>query len=339
MPAKGTTTGNKQNWLRAIAIGLNVVGYEATNKTLEFWLRSIDGRKTWDKALGGFAKELPKDGTLSNYYTEARGKKTDGDRPWSIGQTVSGSFGDVISPEVLPFVLQIWLRSRVGGRDLTVRQARWCARLVRFYTIGTDADPQAGDQWIQTIYSMASLYAAREKLAESNQDSSGPVTGDLDAIIAFGMATLDGDAAASGSGPGLDVAVKLGLVSKLNAISSESARIDDEQTHSIRDWIVEAIRSEMAERDETSDAEAVRPKVSEQGNSSNPARIPYWASVYISLGIQALTSSTDWSSISKSEQQARSIKMGKAINHQDWDIFDTLTFQIETPDEVADKGD
>lgn len=77
MPAKGTTTGNKQNWLRTIAIGLNVIGHHATNDDLEYWLKSIDGRKAWSKDLGGFSKDLPHPGTLRNYFTVARASTTE----------------------------------------------------------------------------------------------------------------------------------------------------------------------------------------------------------------------------------------------------------------------
>ena len=337
MPAKGTTTGNKQNWLRTIAIGLNVIGHEATNSELEYWLNSIDGRKAWDKELGGFANKLPHPGTLRNYFTEARASTTDDDRPWSIGQTVSGKAGDLISPDALPFVLHIWLRALVGGRTLSVRQARWCARLLRFYTMGDSADPMSDDSWIQMIYAIASLYAAREQQAEKNQLQSGAQTGDLDAILAFGMANLSGDAAASGSEQGLDIAIKLGLVSKLNSSASDSARIDDEPTRVVREWIVEAMDSEL-EKTADSPVEAVKSQTSDAPANRDPSRIPYWGSVYISLGVRVLTRSNDWASLSGSKQRERAIKLGTAIHNQDWTIYDTLASQAELPEYDVSDG-
>jgi hypothetical protein len=319
MPAKGTTTGNKRNWLRAIAIGLNVIGHDASNDSVTYWLKSGDGRRAWSD----FAKELPHPGTLRNYYTEARSKTTDDDRPWSIGQTASGNAGDVIPVDALPFVLMVWLRTRVGNRTLTVRQARWCAKLFRFYTMGEAVDPAAGDLAIQTIYGVATMYSAREQQAEKNQNRLGADTGDLDAILAFGLATTFGGAAGSGAQSGLDIAIKLGLVSRLNSDTSKSAQIDDEPTRVIREWIVEAIHSQ------TSDL----PK------GHNPARISYWASVYVSLGVQALLVSDGWNALDDSKRQERAIEMGKAINNEDWTIYEKLTSQIGSVDLAVDHGE
>ena len=302
MPAKGTSTGPRLQWLSLIITGINVLGQDVSNQRLESWLR-MEATSAWKV----FSSEMPVPGTLKNYFTDARKFASGLDRPWSIGQTVSARNGEVISSEALPLVLQLWQRSLIGGRTLTVRQALWCARLFSVHAMSVSGDSEHDDSWLETVYTVSTLYAAREQISETNSESGGAETSDLDAVLAFGMSMLNNTGYAYAADKSLDLAVELGMVPVPGQTVSDllHIRIDDEPIRILREAVIEEVPNLKVD--------GFDPKMA--------SRFGYWRSMYLTLGIRALMACEDWVSISGQEQKMRATMLGTLIAESDWVNF------------------
>jgi hypothetical protein len=69
--------------------------------------------------------KLPKVSTIVKEIQKCYKNLTTLDSPWSV-QTLTDY---PLPPEALPLVLRIWVKRREMGRDLTIREAQWIARL------------------------------------------------------------------------------------------------------------------------------------------------------------------------------------------------------------------
>ena len=79
------------------------------------------------------------------------------DRPWSIGTLLDCS----IPPEVIPILIRLQAESRKDGKLLlTVREARWIARLYLIPTVSELVNS------LDAIKALAMTYANREKISE-----------------------------------------------------------------------------------------------------------------------------------------------------------------------------
>lgn len=105
--------------------------------------------------------ELPKLRTFQEYLRKARKRNlalknasnVDESLPWNF--QILNDKNYYISPETIPFVLQLWRYCKNLGPELTIRQAKWSARL--FHSLkGLDI----AEQWIKII-----SYSREEELS------------------------------------------------------------------------------------------------------------------------------------------------------------------------------
>lgn len=300
MPAKGTSTGNKRNWLQVIATGLNVLGREASNAELEWWLKSASGRDLWER----FAQLLPPAGTLRNYFTEARRSTGDIDRPWSVGQTFSGKPNETIPSQALPLVLLVWQRALAGGRTLTVRQAVWVGRLHSLYNIDQLNTPQGMEVWVSTIYLLASMYAAREQISEGEGVANGPDTSDIDAILAFALLHVLDPSRGLNAALAQKAAEKLGLVRQTEQGAYSGNQIDDEIAVELR-----LLADEMPDGVQ----------------AGRIAQLPFWKVVSLMLGLRSLTLAPDWGDLDTPGKRVRAQAVRQAVETDKWPEYVRLT--------------
>jgi len=105
---------------------------------------------------GSKRAKIPKVGTIQKEIQKCYKSLGDIDKPWSV-QSLSDF---PISPEALPTVLRLWVRRReLLGRDLTIRQAQWVARL---YALAKDIH-------ISDLAFIADRYADHEGMSESSE--------------------------------------------------------------------------------------------------------------------------------------------------------------------------
>jgi len=105
--------------------------------------------------------ELPKLRTFQEYIRRARKRNftlrsssnVDESLPWNIQILEDKNY--YIPPDAIPFVLQLWRYCKNLGPELTIRQAKWAARLA--YLLN---DLDIAEQWIHVV-----RYATEEELA------------------------------------------------------------------------------------------------------------------------------------------------------------------------------
>ena len=134
-------------------------------------------------------------GTVRNRVGKARKSRIAQDERWSIG--VSGQMA--IPIEAMKDVVEVWEYVLLHyGRYITLRQAKWIARLGDLIT-----EKEFSDSREERRYKWASLYAGREKAAltlnlkldTSDMDASLLIKGDVySAVVATGLADQFTDA-------------------------------------------------------------------------------------------------------------------------------------------------
>ena len=98
---------------------------------------------------------IPKVGTIEKKIGKYNKEPARIDGPWSIFSLAEFP----IAAEAIPTILQLWIARREKlGRDLTVREAQWAARL---YTVVKNAP-------LHFLAFISSLYAEDERMAESS---------------------------------------------------------------------------------------------------------------------------------------------------------------------------
>lgn len=100
------------------------------------------------------------------------------DKPWSIGTMTDAS---LVPPEALPTVLRVWVHNRLKwGTHLTIRQAKWAARLYAFAS-------SLGVDWLLFC---ANTYALIERMHEVT-DTTLSSAHALDLFLLFAMTAKD----------------------------------------------------------------------------------------------------------------------------------------------------
>jgi hypothetical protein len=133
---------------------------DAVNKDRRLLATELQSRL---KALG--IKAIPAEETLQKMISWARNNSSDPeDRPWSVS-ALAFTGGD-IPLAALPLVMKVWAKAVAKDTCLTIRQAKWIARLCFIYKGDTDIS-------LTFLALKASEYANREKaikLAEAYPD-------------------------------------------------------------------------------------------------------------------------------------------------------------------------
>lgn len=118
----------------------------------------LEVKDIWKQVVAKFPRPKyhpPALGTVRNYVGEARKSKVDQDEPWSIGVSVQSG----IPIEAMKVVSGVWEHVLLThGRRITIRQAKWIARLRDLIT-----EKEGTDSPEKRLYNWASLYAGREK--------------------------------------------------------------------------------------------------------------------------------------------------------------------------------
>ncbi len=116
--------------------------------------------------LAGKKSSLPTERTVRNILARSGSlKQEDIDGPWSLGASASYD----IPAEASSDLLKIWKWSVMAGRNFTIREAKWAARLrsiVRF----------------ENLLFFASMYAIQERMCKDNKKFN---TSNLDAWLIF----------------------------------------------------------------------------------------------------------------------------------------------------------
>lgn len=133
---------------------------------------------------------VPPLSTLLRMISEARASAVDYlDKPWSIA--CQHDPATAVSPEVLPLLVHIFFQRILDGkRQISIRQALWCARLHALvsHLCRTDPEESYGEfarRCAFNIISTAESYAVREKVCQAEQRPLD--TADLDEELFFNL--------------------------------------------------------------------------------------------------------------------------------------------------------
>lgn len=130
--------------------------------------------------------KLPESKTFATYCTEVRKelKDSDIDRPWSILASANPDSDVFIAPDDLPLVLTVWRYRIAHGHSLTLRQAKWVARL-RHLRLWDLNEYKALDQLFQSALTYSSREQALGEIASEDSRPDVLAGHDLDADFAF----------------------------------------------------------------------------------------------------------------------------------------------------------
>ncbi|MDA1280309.1 MAG: hypothetical protein O3B95_09780, partial [Chloroflexi bacterium] len=158
-------------------------------------------------------------------------------------------------------------------------------------------------------------------IAEREGNANGPETGDLDAIIAFGMLHVFDQKRGIGAGAAHQVAIKLGLVQKAQLAESGRTWLDDESVSSLR-YLADTV---------------AQGEPYDERKAGRIAQLPFWKVVALTVGLRALTAMADWDSISDADKRVRAKAVRDAVELDDWNRYAELAGLDYQP--IRNSGD
>ncbi|MBI4236303.1 MAG: hypothetical protein HY688_02990 [Chloroflexi bacterium] len=113
--------------------------------------------------IGAMGEREPAHDTLVKMISAARHSgQSDLDKPWSLGALTHHE----LPTHAINDVVEIWKLCLAVGWILTIRQAKWIARLRQTMPSGRDL-PEDPGYWRSNLYTWAHIYALREQATEA----------------------------------------------------------------------------------------------------------------------------------------------------------------------------